>query len=372
MMSRPVAGVRNKTLIITLPGSPKGAKENLRAIIKLLPHACHQAAGQDSRAIHSGGVGKLEQDAGVRSNQGGSHHNHSHSHGPAGHAIPKSHTRSEDRPMSNDPRAGPSHRYRDSPYPILSVEKALSLIFENVPIPEPIKISFQDDASVAGFILAEDVEATESVPAFRASIVDGYAVIVSPEGPSVKGVFPVASISHAAPGELPKLHQGQVARITTGAPLPPGANAVVMVEDTVLRSMTDDGKEEKVVEILSDEIKVNENVREIGSDIKAGEVVLRKGEEITAVGGELGLLVSVGLTDVAVFKKPRVGVLSTGDELVPHTNPRPLQLGEVRDCNRPALIAAVRNWGYEVVDLYIAQDKYASQTSVVTISFYSS
>jgi gephyrin len=68
MMSRPVAGVRNKTLIITLPGSPKGAKENLEAIIKLLPHACVQAAGADSRAIHAGGIKKLEKEAGV-SNQ---------------------------------------------------------------------------------------------------------------------------------------------------------------------------------------------------------------------------------------------------------------------------------------------------------------
>jgi gephyrin len=67
MMARPVAGVRNKTLIITLPGSPKGAKENLEAIIKLLPHACVQAAGANSRVIHAGGMKKLEKDAGVSS-----------------------------------------------------------------------------------------------------------------------------------------------------------------------------------------------------------------------------------------------------------------------------------------------------------------
>jgi len=64
-MSRPVAGVRNNTLIITLPGSPKGAKENLQSILKMLPHACKQARGDDSRTMHKGGTNKLEKEAGI-------------------------------------------------------------------------------------------------------------------------------------------------------------------------------------------------------------------------------------------------------------------------------------------------------------------
>jgi len=66
-MSRPVAGTRNGSLIITLPGSPKGAKENLQSIIKMLPHACLQAQGGDSRSMHVGGTDKLEKDAGISS-----------------------------------------------------------------------------------------------------------------------------------------------------------------------------------------------------------------------------------------------------------------------------------------------------------------
>ena len=362
-MSRPVAGVRNKTLIITLPGSPKGAKENLQALLKLLPHACLQAAGGDSRTLHASGIKKLEEEAGVSSSKKPKHdhhdhshnHTHGHDHGHGDHVMPKAHTRPEDRPISNDPRAGPSSRHRESPYPMLPVEDAVKIIIDNSPLPNAMKMPV--NGSLVGHVLAEDVQAREAVPAYRASIVDGYAVIVSQDGPSIKGVFPVAAVSHAQPGQIPTLYPGQVARITTGAPLPPGANSVVMVEDTIIRSMTDNGREEKEIEILTDQVKLDENVREIGSDIRAGDVVLRKGEQITAVGGELGLLASVGKAEVMAYERPVIGVLSTGDEIVLHDRPGPLQLGEVRDCNRPTLMAAIQGWGFQVMDLGIAKDK---------------
>jgi len=175
---------------------------------------------------------------------------------------------------------------------MLSVEEALKIILENCPASEAVEHPV--DSSLVGHILAEDIIASEAVPAYRASIVDGYAVIVSPDGPSTKGVFPVSYVSHATPRETPTLQHGQIARITTGAPLPPGANAVVMVEDTALRSMTNDGTEEKTVEILTDQVKPNENIREIGSDVRAGATILYANETITATGGEIGLLASVG------------------------------------------------------------------------------
>lgn len=360
-MSRPVAGVRNKTLIITLPGSPKGAKENLQALIKLLPHACTQAAGTDSRALHAGGVKKLEKEAGVEPSNCSSgaskhhHHGHDHSHGHSGHAMPKAYTSPDERPKTNDPRAGPTRRYRASPYPLLSVEEATKLILENTPATVSVRAAVNDN--LVGSVVAEDVKAKEPVPAYRASIVDGYAFYVEKGGPSTKATFTVASVLHAKSGELPALGRGQIARITTGAPLPEGANTVVMVEDTILKTMTDDGKEELEVEFLGDGIEPEQNIREVGSDIKAGEVVLRKGEEITAVGGELGLLASVGRAEVMVFKKPIVGVLSTGDEIVQHDRLGGLRLGEVRDCNRPTIMAAVKGWGFETVDLGIAKDE---------------
>jgi gephyrin len=368
VMSRPVAGVRNSTLILTLPGSPKGAKENLQSVIKMLPHACQQAAGMDSRTLHSGGTDKLEKDAGLKtenaaplsahSHRNNSSHSHGHGHSHGGHAMPKAHTSPEDRPMSNDPSAGPTRRYRESPYPMLSVEDALSKISEHTP--EPFVTSASVDEDLVGSVLAQDVTARESVPAFRASIVDGYAIIASKHMmvPSTKGIFPVVAIAHAEAGdEADELKLGEVARITTGAPLPPGATSVVMVEDTVLRSQTEDGKEENEIEILTADIEPGENVREVGSDVQSGDVIMKRGEGITVVGGEFGLLASVGTQEVEIYRKPVVGVLSTGDEIIPHDKPGDLQHGEVRDTNRPTLLTAIRGSGFEAVDLGIASDK---------------
>jgi gephyrin len=363
-MARPVAGVRKHTLILTLPGSPKGARENLEAILRLLPHACIQAAGAESRLLHIGGVKKLEKEAGVSSGgavAGHSHHHHhghghEHSHGHGSHTGPRAHTKPEERPQSNDPSAGPTRRYRSSPYPMLAVGDALKLIADQTPVPTIEQVPV--DMKLGGSVLAEDVKATESVPAFRASIVDGYAVKISGSEKFKKGVYPVTIISHAQPGEVEELKDGEIARITTGAPLPPGADAVVMVEDTVLKSQTEDGKEEQEIEILTDEIKAGENVREVGSDVKEGDTILKKGEGITVVGGEFGLLASVGTTKVSVYKRPVVGVLSTGDEIIEHSRDSPLRLGEVRDTNRPTLLTAVQSHGFEALDLGIASDRY--------------
>ncbi|KAJ5298424.1 uncharacterized protein N7443_006544 [Penicillium atrosanguineum] len=355
MMSRPVAGVRDKTLIITLPGSPKGAVENLEAIVKLLPHACLQSAGANSRNMHAAGVKSLEAEAGfssgssVTQTQHNHHHHHHHGHGH-GHVVVKAHT----TPRSNDPAAGPGRRYRASPYPMLSVEKALCEISEHTP--EPIVIEAPVNASTVGCVVAEDVYAAEAVPAYRASTVDGYAIIAS-EGANTSGTFPVASITHAnVGGVLVPLQPGTVARITTGAPLPPNANAVVMVEDTELATTTPDGNEEATIQILAEDILPGENVREPGSDVALGSKILSRGDIISPIGGEIGLLAATGTQTVKVFKKPTVGVLSTGDELVEHDDPRPLTGGQIRDSNRPSLISCLQSWGFSTVDLGIARD----------------
>jgi gephyrin len=385
MMSRPVAGVRHQTLIVTLPGSPKGARENLQAVIRMLPHACLQAAGEDSRRAHQGGVKKLEKEAGISGAgrkpqpQQQHHHDHGHGHGHGhnhggGHPTPKPHTAPSDRPQSrsNDPRLGATARARSSPYPMLSVAEAVAKIWDKSP---PPKVERRDvGPGLVGYVVAEDVEAAEAVPAYRASIVDGYAVIV-PEtnesgsgGGGVKGVFPVASVSHAQAASLPPaLKAGEIARITTGAPLPTHANAVVMVEDTAIASLTEDGTEEATVAILTDAVVAGENVREPGSDIRRGEVVLARGTRVSALGGEVGVLAAAGIRQVPVFRKPRVGVLSTGDEVTDVSVDSTLSGGMIRDSNRPSLLTLLRGWTLcedsdgGVVDLGIARDTPAGE-----------
>jgi gephyrin len=369
MMSRPVAGVRNNTLVLTLPGSPKGAKENLQAVIKLLPHACMQAAGEDSRTAHVGGVQKLEKDAGVTApakkergvshSHGHHHHDHDHSH-THGHQIPKAHTSPSERPQSNDPKLGAIARARSSPYPMLSVANAVAQILEHSPSPVPEIRNMSP--GLVGSVIAADVKAAEAVPAYRASIVDGYAVIVpadKSERKSIKATFPVASVSHAQSSSMPpKLQPGEIARITTGAPLPENANAVIMVEDTVIATTTADKTEEATVEILTDELEPGENVREPGSDIQLGSTILHKGTRITSIGGEIGVLAAGGVQQVPVYKRPRVGVMSTGDEVTDINYLGSLVGGMIRDSNRPSLISLLRGWQLceEVVDLRIARD----------------
>lgn len=370
-MSRPVAGVRGKSLILTLPGSPKGAKENLQAVLKLLPHACMQAAGGDSRAMHAGGVKKLEEEAGVSTPNKSSfqvlpyhnhdHHDHDHGHG-RGHKIPRAHTKPEDRPpTSNDPKLGATQRHRSSPYPMLSVSEAISIILDKTPSPKGTSLTLSP--ALVGHVIASDIYALEAVPAYRASIVDGYAIIAPTKDyqtqNGTRGTFPVASVSHAQASSMPPpLAEGTIARITTGAPLPPNANAVAMVEDTTIISTTADGTEEATVEILTSAIQPGENIREPGSDIALNSLLLPSGTPITPLGGEIGLLAAGGIRSVPVFSKPRVGILSTGDEVTDHAVVEPLQGGQIRDSNRPSLLTLLQGWNLcsAVIDVGIARD----------------
>lgn len=230
----------------------------------------------------------------------------------------------------------------ESLYPMLSVADALATVLQ---FAEPLPPRPRSLAAALGYVLAESVVAGEPLPPFPASTKDGYAVVAA-DGP---GEYRL--IGEVTAGRLPNftVASGTVAYITTGAPLPPGADAVVMVEETVARSDADGNR---LVRIQT-EVSAGADVRPVGVDVAAGERVLAAGERLGPA--EIGLLATVGAVEVAVHPKPRVAVLSTGDELVEPVEP--LGPGQIRDSNRATLLAAIAAAGGEPVDLGIGRDE---------------
>jgi molybdopterin molybdotransferase len=192
--------------------------------------------------------------------------------------------------------------------------------------------------SSGGRILAEPVIAPHDVPSFANSAMDGFAVRtqdVSSPGAVLEIIEDVAAgqvaVSSVAPGEA--------IRIMTGAPMPAGADTVVRVEDTE----EDDGK----VRITTAPEK-GTSVRPPGGDMAAGSTVIERGTRLTAP--HLGVLATVGIVDPVVSRRPKVAVMSTGDELVPPETAE-LEPGMIRDSNRPMLLALVAEAGAEAVDM---------------------
>lgn len=234
---------------------------------------------------------------------------------------------------------------RESSYPMISVAEATALILDNVAA-LPVVVRRFDEA--LGWVLAEAVRATEPLPPFPASTVDGFAVIAA-EGAAERALVGEQFAGYDA---ALRLGQGQAARITTGAPVPVGADAVLMVE----WSEESDGRVR-----FTRGVEAGAFIRPIGSDIAAGQVVVAAGTRLGAA--EVGLLATVGATSVPVHRRPVVGVMSTGDELVEPD--APLGPGQIRDSNRFSLMAALREAGAEAVDLGIAPDSWEALTAFV-------
>jgi gephyrin len=221
------------------------------------------------------------------------------------------------------------------------VPAALEIVLAQAQPLESIEVPL---AAALGRVLAAPVLAHDPLPPFAASIKDGYAVWAG-DGP---GEYPVAG--EATAGRMPSFQvtPGSVAYITTGAPLPPGADAVVMVEETELLPQRDGVTYVRI----GRRVKPGADVRPVGYDVATGEEVLAAGVRLGAA--ELGLLATVGQATIPVVRQPRVAVLSTGDEL---TDPGAALLpGKIRDSNRITLLAAVTAAGGEAIDLGIAPD----------------
>ncbi|XP_040015828.1 gephyrin b isoform X15 [Gasterosteus aculeatus] len=442
MLSRPVCGIRGKTLIINLPGSKKGSQECFQFILPALPHAidllrdavvkvkeaadeledlpspppplspppnsspcCHTedkgvqceeedeekkdsgvASTEDSSSSHitaasiaakipdsiiSRGVQVLPRDTASLST--------TPSESPRAQATSRLSTAScptpklqcrleglkddrrrtfssrvQSRCSSKENILRSSHsavditkvarRHRMSPFPLTSMDKAFITVLEMTAVLGTEIINYRDGM---GRVLAQDVYAKDNLPPFPASVKDGYAVRAA-DGPGDRFI-----IGESQAGEQPThtVMPGQVMRVTTGAPIPCGADAVVQVEDTELLRESEDGTEELEVRILV-QARPGQDIRPIGHDIKRGECVLAKGTHMGP--SEIGLLATVGVTEVEVQKFPVVAVMSTGNELL---NPEDdLHPGKIRDSNRSTLLATIQEHGYPTINLGIVGD----------------
>ncbi|XP_063039838.1 gephyrin a isoform X4 [Engraulis encrasicolus] len=464
MLSRPVCGIRGKTLIINLPGSKKGSQECFQFILPALPHAIdllrdaivrvkevHDALedlpspppplsplpapgpGSPRKQTEDKGVQCEEEDEEKKDSGVASTEDSASSHITAAAIAAKSMKSSYpshtgfmakggrhvpgllppppkhfscacgDQPIpdsiisrgvqvlprdtaslsttpSESPRAQPSRfstascptpkvqsrcsskenilrsshsavditkvarRHRMSPFPLTSMDKAFITVLEMTPVLGTEIINYRDGM---GRVLAQDVYAKDNLPPFPASVKDGYAVRAA-DGPGDRFI-----IGESQAGEQPThtVMPGQVMRVTTGAPIPCGADAVVQVEDTELLRESEDGTEELEVRILV-QARPGQDIRPIGHDIKRGECVLAKGTHMGP--SEIGLLATVGVTEVEVQKFPVVAVMSTGNELL---NPEDdLHPGKIRDSNRSTLLATIQEHGYPTINLGIVGD----------------
>jgi molybdopterin molybdotransferase len=209
-----------------------------------------------------------------------------------------------------------------------------------------------------GRILAVDLEATCPLPPFARSAVDGYAVrSADTAGTSPDTPVTLRVIETIMAGDVPErtLSQGEAARIMTGGMIPSGADAVIMFEQTV-----DPGMETETVAVKR-EMRAGENIIKQAEEVAERQIVLQAGEPINP--GSVAVLATFGYTRVPVSRKPRVGLLPTGNELVaPH---QPLVPGKIRDSNTSMLAALIREAGGIPVVYPSLPDDYGKTSAMI-------
>jgi molybdopterin molybdotransferase len=226
---------------------------------------------------------------------------------------------------------------RASTYPLVEVDEAAALVLDRTPVLGIERVAL---AHCIGRVLAEDLVAPASLPQLPSSAVDGYAVRASDAGK------PLHVVGESAAGRpfTGTIQSGTAARILTGGVLPDGADCVVMVEDVQLVGD---------VVITPPTLQAGTNFHAPGADLLAGETVLTAGTQLGAA--ELGLAAALNFPRLPVHRRPRVALLSTGDELV-EVGQKPGR-GQIVDSNRWALLAALREAGAEVRSLGIGPDE---------------
>lgn len=243
---------------------------------------------------------------------------------------------------------------------LLSVDNARERILAKF---QPVSTESLPLAESLHRVLANDIIAADDLPPFDNSSMDGFAVraadIADANPASPRRVRVVADIPAGAAPTV-SLAPGEAARIMTGAQMPAGADAVVPVEETDFHNRDAGSTAPEFVEIRS-AVGAGGYVRPRGSDVRAGETVLRKGHALKAQ--DLGLLATLGFAQLEVYRKPRVGLFSSGDELLDVN--APLAPGKIRDSNSYMLAGLVESAGAEVVKLGVAKDNFEAVKSLL-------
>ncbi|CBY10280.1 unnamed protein product [Oikopleura dioica] len=340
MLSRAVAGIRGTTLIINLPGSSKGALECFESVAGQIPHAidllqnsanCAEIQSKMNGLAFSPSP-ELKISSPVKIKQ-------------TGHVCPHKKKKSVNFKKTTI-TDNPARRDRKSPWPMLSVQEALRLIFENS---QKVSSEEIDCRKAMGRIISDKIEARVPLPPFPASIKDGYAVR-STDGGGIRKLLTSVAAGDARDDIF--VASGYVARINTGAPLPKGADAVVQVEDTNVISMDDDGEE---TEVSVTAVPAGNDIRPIGSDVSAGDDLLFPGDRLNP--SKIGLLCTTGNRLIKVYRKLKIVVFSTGSEVV-ELDQVELKHGQIYDANRYTLIGFLNNLGYcDVIDGGILPDQ---------------
>lgn len=238
---------------------------------------------------------------------------------------------------------------------LLSVEQARERILSQI---HPVSTESVKLAECANRVLAQDVTASTDLPPFDNSSMDGFTVraadVADATNASPRSLRVVADIP-AGTSPTISLAPGQAARIMTGAQIPAGADAVIPVEDTNFDNRDAGSSPPEHVQIYK-AAKVGGNVRPRGMDIHAGEVVLEKGHHLKPQ--DLGLLAMLGVSNVIVYRRPRIALLSSGDELI--SVDAALEPGKIRDSNSYVLAALIESANAEAIRLGVAKDNRAS------------
>jgi len=228
---------------------------------------------------------------------------------------------------------------------LLSIEEAKQILEESFS-PKPVGVEQVPVSEAHDRVLAEDVVALIDVPPFHRATVDGYAVrAINTFGADEDRPVTLKLCGCVSVGEMPSIvvENGTAAEIVTGAPVPQGADAVVMLEYAVQ-------KDDKI--LIYRPVVMGENVMKAGSDIRKGETILKRGQTLSS--REIGVLAALGWTRVDVYQQPRVAVISTGAEIAEPG--KPLPPGKIYDINAYTLSAAVSECGGKPVNFGIVPD----------------